>query len=187
MVNSINFLDAAVAGAFKAANTWISVHRQKFDVIRILVVSIGLAWGPAALATDAVPASSAQALYEQGMTRFASGHFQEAVKELQQAVHLAPESARYHDALGRAYGRVAQEASWFHAISLAVKTRKEFEAAVRLDGSDVDALRDLMQYYRQAPGILGGSDRKADALQQRLNALLSTHATASINNEQSSH
>lgn len=163
------------------------VQGQEFDVIRLLSILIFAACVSPALALDSGPVNSAHLLYQQGMTQFQSGHFQQAVQELQQAVRLSPDNARYHDALGRAYGRVAQHAGWFHAISLAIKTRKEFETAVRLDDRDLDALHDLMQYYRQAPGILGGSDRKADALQQRLSELMSEHATASINHENSSH
>ena len=156
-------------------------------MIRILAILTGLAWLPLALALGSGPARPAQMLYQQGIAQFQSGHFQEAVEELRQAVRLAPGNARYHDALGRAYGRVAQRAGWIHAMLLAVKTRKEFEKAVHLDGTNVEALRDLMQFYRQAPGILGGSDRKADALQQRISELAGARTTASISQGSIAH
>ncbi len=62
--------------------------------------------------------------------------------------------------LGRTYGRKAQAANIFRNPGLAKKYQKYFEKAVELDGDNLEARADLMQYYMQAPGSMGGSDSK---------------------------
>ena len=62
--------------------------------------------------------------------------YNRAISSLERAIAIEADHSEYHDWLGKAYGRKAEEASRFSAfssISLAHKTRREFEAAVRLD------------------------------------------------------
>ena len=66
---------------------------------------------------------------------------------------------------------MAETAGAFRAFSLAGKTRHEFEKAVELDGENIEALQDLMEYYRQAPVFLGGSRKKAHEIEERLSVL----------------
>lgn len=89
------------------------------------------------------------------------GDFDRAIPSAQRTVELAPGNSEYHLWLGRAYGLKAERASWFSALSLAKKTRREFEEAVRLDPFNFAAQRDLIEFYRRAPGIVGGGDDKA--------------------------
>jgi tetratricopeptide (TPR) repeat protein len=84
-----------------------------------------------------------------------------AVSSAERAVQLDPKNSVYHDWLGRAYGRKAEHAILFSAFSLARKTRREFEEAVRLNPSNLAAQRDLIEFYFRAPGIVGGGDDKA--------------------------
>ena len=62
---------------------------------------------------------------------------------------------------GRAYGRQAIEASLFTQPKWAGRTRDAWEKAVALDPELLDARFDLIQYYLQAPGFLGGGRDKA--------------------------
>lgn len=87
--------------------------------------------------------------------------YDHAVASAQRAVELAPGNSEYHLRLGRAYGAKAEHAGWFSGLSLAKKTRQEFEEAVRLDPSNLAAQRDLIEFYYRAPGIVGGGDDKA--------------------------
>jgi tetratricopeptide (TPR) repeat protein len=49
----------------------------------------------------------------------------------------------------------------FSAISLAKKTRKEFETAVQLDGKNFAARQALIEFDCSAPGLVGGGEEKA--------------------------
>src|SRR5260370_4047107 len=84
-----------------------------------------------------------------------------AIKSAEKAVALEPKNSIYHEWLGRAYGEKADHASWFSAISLAKKTRKEFETAVQLDGGNYSARQALIEFDCSAPGIVGGGEEKA--------------------------
>ncbi len=97
--------------------------------------------------------------------------YNRAISSLERAAALAPDRSDYHDWLGKAYGRKAEESNLFSAfssISLAHKTRREFETAVRLDANNLEAQRDLIRYLLSAPAIVGGSE---GAAQQRVHAL----------------
>jgi tetratricopeptide (TPR) repeat protein len=87
--------------------------------------------------------------------------FDHAASSAERAVALAPENSDYHLMLGRAYGRKAEQANWFSAFSLAKKSRREFEEAVRLNPANFLAQSDLIEFYARAPGIVGGGDDKA--------------------------
>jgi tetratricopeptide (TPR) repeat protein len=92
----------------------------------------------------------------------------EAIAAGQRSVELEPGNSEYHLWLGRAYGEKAERASWFAAIGLAKKVRKEFEQAVQLDGRSLTALSDLAEFYAEAPGFLGGGKDKARTQAQRI-------------------
>jgi tetratricopeptide (TPR) repeat protein len=87
----------------------------------------------------------------------------DAVRELEMAVQLDPARSDYHLWLGRAYGEKAARASFFTAPSWARKLRTEFETAVKLAPDNVDARFDLLEFYLEAPGIIGGGRDKAEA------------------------
>src|SRR5882757_5530909 len=84
-----------------------------------------------------------------------------AIKSAEKAVAIDPQNSIYHEWLGRAYGEKADHASWFSAISLAKKTRKEFETAVQLDARNFSARQALIEFDCSAPGIVGGGEDKA--------------------------
>ncbi len=97
--------------------------------------------------------------------------YNRAISSLERALALEPGRSDYHDWLGKSYGRKAEETNRFapfSSISLAHKTHREFETAVRLDTNNLEAQRDLIRYLLNAPGIVGGSE---GAAQQRVHAL----------------
>jgi tetratricopeptide (TPR) repeat protein len=91
-----------------------------------------------------------------------------AVSSAERAVAINPNNSSYHEWLGRAYGEKADRAVAFAALSLARKTHKEFETAVRLDERNFSAMQALIEYDCSAPGIAGGGEDKARALIARL-------------------
>src|SRR4051812_30922278 len=63
----------------------------------------------------------------------------DSVSAGEKAVAYDPGNSRYHLWLGRAYGEKADHSIFFKAIPLAKKTRAEFEKAVQLQNTDLDA------------------------------------------------
>jgi len=84
-----------------------------------------------------------------------------AIRSAEKAVALDPQSSAYHEWLGRAFGEKADHAGWFSAISLAKKTRKEFQTAVELDNRNFAAQQALIEFDCSAPGLVGGGEDKA--------------------------
>jgi tetratricopeptide (TPR) repeat protein len=79
----------------------------------------------------------------------------------EKAVALDPQNSVYHEWLGKAYGEKAGHAGMFSGLSLAKKTRKEFERAVELDEKNFSAYQALIEFDCSAPGIAGGGEDKA--------------------------
>jgi len=100
---------------------------------------------------------------------FALADFERSIPACERAVSLAPENSDFHLWLGRSYGGKADKAGMFAAAKLAGKVRTEFETAVRLNPTSVDAHSDLAEFYLEAPGIVGGGRDKAE---QQANSLL---------------
>jgi tetratricopeptide (TPR) repeat protein len=96
--------------------------------------------------------------------RLLMGHFKDldaAEEQLEKAVELADRNAEYHFTLGNLYGSQAQVVSIFSKMSYAGKVKTEFLRAVELDPGSIQYRTALMEYYLQAPGIVGGSVEKA--------------------------
>jgi tetratricopeptide (TPR) repeat protein len=91
----------------------------------------------------------------------AAGWFEKAVK-------MNPRSSVYYDWLGRAYGSQAQRASKFKLPFFANKTKSAWDKALALDPGNLDAREDMILYYLQAPGFLGGGRGKARAMAQEI-------------------
>lgn len=126
------------------------------------------AWLPA---PAAMAAENAQDLFARAQRSYILGDYEKAVHDLKAALAQTPDNADYHHWLGRSYGRLAQHAGWIQALTLSRKTLHELEVAVDLDRNNIPALEDLMEYYREAPGFLGGSRHKAEQIARRLEVL----------------
>src|SRR5262249_2047338 len=74
-----------------------------------------------------------------------------------------PSNSVKHLWLGRAYGEKASHAFKLSAFGLARKVRQEFETSVRLDPANMEARFDLLEFYIEAPGVVGGGSDKAEA------------------------
>jgi tetratricopeptide (TPR) repeat protein len=86
----------------------------------------------------------------------------DGVKEMEKAVELEPSNPKYHLWLGRASGFHAEHSSFIRAPFRARRVLKEFLEAKELAPEDLDIRFDLLEYYLQAPGILGGGKDKAE-------------------------
>jgi tetratricopeptide (TPR) repeat protein len=85
------------------------------------------------------------------------------IPKLEKCIAELPESARCHHALGAVFGSSAMSAGMVNGIKYAGKIKDMFVKAVELDPNHFDMRRDLGMFYLQAPGIVGGSVRKARA------------------------
>lgn len=103
--------------------------------------------------------------------RYAFGDRDSPLPLAEKAVRLDPSVARYHRQLAEVQGIQAQRAGIFQQLGLARRFRKEIDTALELDPRDVQAQRDLLEYYLVAPGIVGGDTKKAEALARRIAAL----------------
>jgi Tfp pilus assembly protein PilF len=102
---------------------------------------------------------------------YALEKWDQAISAAERSVKAAPNNSDYHLWLGRAYGMKAQRSSWITALKFARKTRDEFEKAVQLDGSNVQAHAALADFYIDAPGFLGGGADKARREAEQLSAV----------------
>jgi len=103
----------------------------------------------------------AEGAYWNGRSLLALHDNSKAIEWLEKATTLAPRRADVFLALGRAYGRAAQEASLLRKPGLARSAREAWEKAVAFDPTDLDARDALMQFYLFAPGLMGGGVDKA--------------------------
>lgn len=106
---------------------------------------------------------NAEAHYRLAMI-YLSRSFQDldkAVEHVEEAVDVNPNNADYQYILGAAYGREAQSAGIFRKAILAPKVKAAFQKAVELNPRHTEARIGLAQYYKQAPGIMGGDEKEA--------------------------
>src|SRR5215831_13208767 len=113
----------------------------------------------------------ANATFLLSQIRAAFGEREAPVALAEKAVRLDGGVARYHRQLAEVQGLLAQHANVFQQIGLARRFRKEIDAAIELDPRDVQALRDLLEFYLRAPGIVGGDMKKAESTAQQITAL----------------
>jgi tetratricopeptide (TPR) repeat protein len=86
----------------------------------------------------------------------------DAVDAIEKAVELQPQNARYHLWLGRACGSRAEHSFILTAYGWARRVVKEFETARSLDPKDLGIRFDLLEFYLEAPSLVGGGKSKAE-------------------------
>jgi len=84
-----------------------------------------------------------------------------ALKLATAAAEADPKNADAQYALALCYGREAREASVLRQPGLAGKMKKASEAALAIDPNHIDALDISADFYRYAPGIMGGDKKKS--------------------------
>lgn len=84
-----------------------------------------------------------------------------ALPWLEKAVALEGNNAEYHFRLGQAYGTLARYASLIKQPGLVRSAREHLELALRYNPRDLEHHLAMIQFYMEAPAILGGSYSKA--------------------------
>lgn len=119
---------------------------------------------PETIATlDPLIASGAGAplSFLKGCRLLAEQKFGPAGAEFERAAKAEPNEAIYHFWFGRATGEQASRANPLRQPGLARRTKGEFERAIALDSTYVQAREGMLRYYLAAPGFLGGSIENA--------------------------
>ncbi|ESU27337.1 hypothetical protein FLJC2902T_20410 [Flavobacterium limnosediminis JC2902] len=82
-----------------------------------------------------------------------------------------PKNADYHYKFGGALGMKAKEANKFQALGMIDDVKKAFETAAKLDAKHIDTRWALVVLYLELPGIIGGSEAKAQKYAHELQQL----------------
>ena len=144
-------LSATVAAGSQPTDSTIVMAREKFEAGKYEEAASLL---QAALVQE--PRNSSLAFWLM-RNHYELDRIDEAIRWAERAVQLEPSNSEFHQWLGRAYGRKAEKTRSF---SYARKTRAEFETAVSLNPANLSGRRDLMEFYLDAPWILGGGKDK---------------------------
>jgi len=106
--------------------------------------------------------NDATVLYQMSRVKEAYGDLAAAQTFAEKAVAAAP-TADHHFQLARVIGEIAGKASLFKQLGYAGTMKKEMAAAITADPRHVNSRYLQMIFYKEAPGIAGGSMDKAKA------------------------
>jgi tetratricopeptide (TPR) repeat protein len=98
----------------------------------------------------------------------AFGDRESPLRLAEEAVALDGSVAKYHRQVAEVTGVMAQHAGLLQQFLLARRFKREIETALAQDPRDLQALRDLMEFYLVAPGMVGGDKDQARAMAQRI-------------------
>lgn len=112
--------------------------------------------------------NDALTVYLLSMIRNAFGDHTSPLGLAEKAVALDGKTAKFHRQLAECLGVSAQQANPIEQLFLARRFRKEIGLALDLDPRDTQAIRDLLEFYLIAPGVIGGDPAKATPLAGRI-------------------
>jgi tetratricopeptide (TPR) repeat protein len=84
-----------------------------------------------------------------------------AIEWFEKAIDVNDKSSAHHLWLANSLGDQADHTSKIKLPFLARRIKGEFDKAAQLDPTSIDARHGLIQFYSQAPGVMGGSMDKA--------------------------
>jgi tetratricopeptide (TPR) repeat protein len=99
------------------------------------------------------------------------GRTDEAIRLSEQCIAAHPQHSGCYLAAGNALGAKARHAGPMAAMGYATKIRGDFLEAVKLDPRNTDARFALLDYYMQAPKLVGGGKARAQALAAQTEAV----------------
>jgi len=92
------------------------------------------------------------------------GDLEQALALAEKAVAMEGNNSNYHYRLAEVCGRTAEKANLFSKGHWAKRFKQEAETAASLDAKNLDARFGLLEYYLQAPRLMGGGKEKARAM-----------------------
>jgi len=112
--------------------------------------------------SQSLAAEDASSLYRQAQELMRRQEFAAAVPLLEKCVAADQGNSKFHQWLGRALGLQAAQNGIASSLLSIRKVKAELEKAIALDGLNLEARQDLAILYRALPGLLGGSNAKAE-------------------------
>jgi tetratricopeptide (TPR) repeat protein len=110
----------------------------------------------------------ATAQYYLGRSAFEQKEFDDAADYFESATEADKKNSEYFQWLGDTYGIIARDANVVRQGFLAPKMKSAWETAVALDPKNINARLSLIEYYMQAPSIMGGSPDKAKEVARQI-------------------
>jgi tetratricopeptide (TPR) repeat protein len=141
---------------------------MRWAVIVCLIVGAGAGASAQQAKHSSVEAKEA---FDRGKAAHNAGNRDEAVNAFERAVALDPNSSLYHLWLGHAYSRQLSSAGFLRKPFIARRAGEEYNTAVKLDPTSVDAAEARLDFFLGAPGIVGGGIDKARAEAARIATL----------------
>ncbi len=92
------------------------------------------------------------------------GDVEGALPLAEKAVKLDPNNSAFHFLLAQVCGETAEKASFFSKASWAHRFKEEADKAAALDPRNFGARFALVEYYLEAPRLMGGGKEKARAM-----------------------
>lgn len=148
----------------------VPMHRSSAQSARRMtraMLALVVASACAAALTPA-QAQAGRAAHDEGRRLLRIGDAAKAEKQFERAIKLEPGVGAYHLGLGQAVGIQAGTASVVRQPFMARRIKAEFEKAVALDPSLLDARDGLIQFHLMAPGFMGGNPAEAQAQQREI-------------------
>lgn len=113
------------------------------------------------------PGAAQGALFADAEEMLARAQFEQVIAQAEALLSENPDDARLHYILGKALIESVDEVSVFRKLAHARRGRESLEKAILLDPLQVEARKELADYYFYAPAIAGGSkSRSARFLEQ---------------------
>ncbi|RKZ48275.1 MAG: hypothetical protein DRQ58_04845 [Gammaproteobacteria bacterium] len=156
------------------------INHQTIMHLRHLIVIFSIMLATFSSYANEGTGSDAEDNFHQGQILYQDDNYDAAANSFSKAISLSPDDSRYHHWLAKTYGELAESSGWLKAMRYAKDAKKSLERAVELDPKNIAALTDLMEYYKQAPRFLGGSNKKAGEVSDLLEKLKENNAHSFI-------
>ena len=136
-----------------------------------LYLALALLVSAAASAPAQQDTAQAREVFARGRSALQSRRIEEAVPLLERAVALDGQRYEYHMWLGHAYSRQIARVNFMKKAVLGRRAGAEYNAAVALAPTSTDAAESRLEFFLQAPSIVGGGLDKAKAEAARIATL----------------
>ena len=126
---------------------------------------------PAVAQPASADTAGARAAFARGKTAVQARRVDEAVSQLERAVALDRENWEYHMWLGHAYSRQISTVNFMRKALVGRRIGAEYNKAVELAPDNIDAAEARLDFFLNAPGLVGGGLDKAQAEARRITTL----------------